>query len=314
MLLVAVVGFASADSPCSLPDGVRIVTAQPNAPEDLLPLNHMVERSAVLMGTTWTLRIQSAESEKALEAADKAIQEAKRLELILSARDAQSELYAINHSPADQWICISPELESALRKALDCSTTTQGAFDPTAGTIFRLWSRSRRSGILPMADALSEALTHGGVDKIVVENGSLLKRDAHLLIDLGGIGKGIALDAMGAILRREGFTRFCLSSTSDVLAGDPPEGRAAWVVAIAPTPHHPTGSIPLVNQAVSTSGPTNQHLQQGDKVYSHVIDPRSGQALINSHPITVQAPTAALADAYATALGVSTASSSSSGE
>ncbi len=87
-------------------------------------------------------------------------------------------------------------------------------------------------------------------------------------IDLGGIGKGLALRWAGNELVRSGVHRFLLEAGGDILAGAPPDGMCGWRIAIAhPSRTDPAAVIEAANCAVATSS-CAVHA-------THLIDPRT---------------------------------------
>lgn len=259
-----------------------------------------------MAGTAFTAHLYtdmpSVEVEQALS---RAFDAAATWEKILSCRNAESELNRLNNAPPGIPFPISRPLAHSLQLACRLAEETDGAYDPTLGPCIRLWHRARSRGELPSEAELRKTLAACGHEKLKIETTSATKLLPGMRIDLGGIGKGIMLDAMAAELRRSGITRYLLTDTSDLLAGEPPPGKTAWEY---------TGSdgrrTPLLNEAASTSGGGSQNIAIGGRSYAHVIDSRTGLGIrANLPPVTVHAPTAAEADARATAAAVRAARS-----
>jgi thiamine biosynthesis lipoprotein len=118
----------------------------------------------------------------------------------------------------------------------------------------------------------------------------------NMQLDLGGIAKGYAASAMLAALRRQGLHRALVAVSGDLAIGDPPPGAEGWSVATS------GGTLMLARCAISSSGAESQYLEWNGKQLSHIIDPRSGNAVPARPPVTVIAKDAAEADALATAL------------
>jgi thiamine biosynthesis lipoprotein len=122
-------------------------------------------------------------------------------------------------------------------------------------------------------------------------------------LDLGGIAKGYAADQALAALRRRGLPVALVTLGGEVVAGAPPPGREGWTVAVQ-TPGPQPAPIVIHDAAVSTSGDAEQWLELGGVRYSHVLDPRTGEALVGRRSVTVVARRGIEADALATALSV----------
>ena len=254
-----------------------------------------------MMGTVVTIKVYAKSREQAESACRKAITEGKKLEHILSPRDACSELVQLNCVPHGTFSAVSPELAKALKVALDYARLTDGYFDPTIGPYVRLWRHAKRTHQFPTAGMLLRAREAVGYSKISLCGDGVLKSVPNMRIDLGGIGKGMVIDAMGEVLRREGLRQFCLSSTSDVLAGDAPPHASGWKVAIDSGKGQISAYVMLKNEAVSTSGNKYQYVEIEGKSYSHIIDPTTGIGTTSHQYITIRSTSATEADALATA-------------
>jgi thiamine biosynthesis lipoprotein len=125
-------------------------------------------------------------------------------------------------------------------------------------------------------------------------------------LDLGGIAKGYAADEALAVLVRRGFPHALVAASGDVVAGEAPPGESGWTVRAASLSAPETGDavVHLRNQALSTSGDTQQSAEIDGKIYSHILDLKTGLGLTQRRMVNVVAPTSALADGWATALSV----------
>ena len=255
------------------------------------------------MGTVFTVRaypghgMDAAQTEKACM---ESLACAVRWEKVMSAMDAGSGLARLNAAENGVSVPVSPELEKALLLALDYARLTKGAFDPTLGPCIRLWKKSRRHGVLPSGGELERALRASGWEKLSVGKGAAVKTVPGMRVDLGGMGKGFAVDRMAEILRKRGIRSFFIDSTSDVMAGAPPPGERGWRLLVDEGNGKNTVLL-LSHAAVSTSGSARQMAKIGGAEYSHVLDPRTGLGMTEGRQVSVQAPSAALADALATA-------------
>ena len=97
-------------------------------------------------------------------------------------------------------------------------------------------------------------------------------------LDLGGIAKGYAADEALKLLREKfGITPALVAAVGDIACGDPPPGKDAWAVDIAPiAKSQKPRTLRLANAAVSTSGDLEQFVEIGGVRYSHVLDPKTG--------------------------------------
>lgn len=230
------------------------------------------------MGTVFTVRAYPGSGMDAGDAeriCGEALACAAHWEKVMSAMDAESGLARLNAAEYGISVPVSPELERVLLLALDYARLTNGAFDPTLGPCIRLWKKSRRLGILPSGEERECALRACGWEKLSVRKGMAVKAVSGMRLDLGGMGKGFALDRMAEMLKTRGVCSFFMDSTSDVLAGAPPPGEPGWRLRVD-TGNGQGEVLLLSHAAVSTSGSAHQMVKIGGKSYSHVLDPRSG--------------------------------------
>ncbi|MEG1507220.1 MAG: FAD:protein FMN transferase [Akkermansia sp.] len=259
-----------------------------------------------LMGTLFTIKVYTDSHQRAQRACEQAFAIAQELQDTLSAKDACSELTKLNAASSLAPYSISETMAHALSIALFYAKASHGAFDPTLGTCLRLWHQSHTRHTLPSAQDLARARASSGWQHLSISGSgsgshkTATKAIEGLRIDLGGIGKGIAVDAMAHCLQEAGLTRFCISSTSDVLVGDPPPNKTAWEVALGSS-SSPAITFHLVNEAISTSGDQHQFIIINGTRYSHIIDPKTGMGLTSQRQVTVRAKTATEADALSTA-------------
>ena len=125
-------------------------------------------------------------------------------------------------------------------------------------------------------------------------------------LDVGAIGKGFAADEALAVLTRSGISHALIDAGGDIVASHPPPGTPGWRVEIPKVDDGTVGSetVWLSNGAVATSGDTYRYVEVDGVRYSHIIDPATGLGLTERRIATVFAPTAARADALASAIGV----------
>lgn len=227
------------------------------------------------MATTFKIAIASTDARYARQAAQATFEELDHIEGRLSRYVESSDISRINHLHAGQLSVVHPDTFDCLRIALKVYRATDGAFDVAYGS--RGPSNGRPRLRLDADKHSVEVLTNG------------------ILLDLGGIGKGFALDRMAELLKDWELESVLLAaSTSTLLAGEPPPGAAGWSVTIGP--QHDMRRLRLSNRAVSGSGSTARG--------HHIIDPRTAQPADGRFRAWATAPTAAMADALSTAFMV----------
>lgn len=231
------------------------------------------QRARYLMGTVCEVAVGGAEAERSIEAA---FAEAERVEAMLSTWRPASELSRVNRGEASP----SPELAALLARASEWTHRTGGAFDPRVGELVALW-RIREEGALPTAEAIGKALPANARSPRVEE---------------GAFGKGYALDRMLAAIGRPAVIDF----------GGQVAVRGSVVVSIADPSDRarPVATFTLRDGSVSTSSGSEKTFLAGGRRFSHILDPRDGQALPPRGSVSVIADEALTADILSTALYV----------
>jgi thiamine biosynthesis lipoprotein len=117
-------------------------------------------------------------------------------------------------------------------------------------------------------------------------------------LDVGGIGKGYALDEAMKVLKTNGISRALVSGGGDMAVSEPPPGKDGWKVELSEVETNAAKEFVLIkNCGLATSGDTFQRLEIDGKRYSHIVDPRTGIGLTDHSLVTVIASNAMTADA-----------------
>ncbi|MFN0174060.1 MAG: FAD:protein FMN transferase [Saprospiraceae bacterium] len=210
-------------------------------------------------------------------------------------------------------VLVSEDLWQILKLSKKFYHRSNGSFDVTVGPLTRLWRRARNLKELPDSTKVEEARQLLGFQNIVFKKGKKIElKEAGMRLDLGGIAQGYAADRCLKILRRNGIRRALADAGGDIALGDAPPGEAGWAIevlskSIGVNSNHPgtmKQTLRLSNCGITTSGATFRYLEANSKRYSHIVDPRTGWALTHRVLVTVQAPDATTADAWATAISV----------
>ena len=244
-----------------------------------MPAAHSFSHEA--MHTTFTLRICEKDESIARGMARECFEQLDFLETRLSRFIDGSDVSRINHMQAGETLYISLPCHECLLIALDAYAQTGGLFDITLGR--RIEHRKSGSGE-PLPPLAGKLTIHPDVPAVTCENPG---RE----IDLGGIGKGFALDHLQQILIDWGAEGALLTAGASSLLAFGPE---PWPVDLSGDGD--SSRIFLKNEALSASGTGIQG--------NHIIHPAGDQAMPEapcSH-VWITSPTAAIAEIWSTAL------------
>ena len=272
------------------------------------PSLHRYEFEQPHMGTLFRVVLYAADVSLAQSASRGAFERIAELDGRLSDYRSDSELSRVVREAGEAPVAISEDLFEVLSISQAFAIRTRGAFDVTSGAVTRLWRRARRLNELPEDRQLSAATAASGYRFLRLDPAARTVRleRSGMQLDLGGIGKGYAADRALERLRQAGISRALVAAGGDVVAGDPPPDADAWDVVLAGWNGGALGerALRLSRAAVSTSGDLEQWLEVDGVRYSHIVDPRTGQALTRRRLVSALAPDATTSDMLATAASV----------
>lgn len=240
---------------------------------------HQFDHTA--MKTTFVLRIVSDDTTQAHNAAHAAITRIDEIENTLSRYIEGSDVFRINHMHAGQTLFISETCYDCLRLATDAHAQTGGRFDITLGALIE-HQKNARNGSAP---SITGALR-------IDPDRPMITCDAPgREIDLGGIGKGYALDQLKDLLKEWDIESALVSTGASTQLAF---GSKTWPIELSGDAYRLT--IELNNQALSASGIGIQG--------SHIVSPSecNEPATYPYKRAWILQPNATLADAWSTAL------------
>ena len=246
------------------------------------------------MATEFQIFIAGTSETKAHLCAAEALRDLENLEAELSRFRNGSDISRLNHLTPGEITPIGEAAFDCLTLAKETHYATDGAFDITIGPLLAVWTNPDHSPRQPNKSELARARAAVGIDKVLLypECREATVTCEDIWLDLGGLGKGYALDQMAAILKKSGIENALLDAGGSTLLafGEGPSGNG-WPVGTG-EPDIP--GINLENRSLSGSAFT----ERGE----HIIDPRNGcRVSADKQNAWALAPFAALADALSTA-------------
>lgn len=259
-----------------------------------------VDRTAAIMGTRIYVEVWADDAAQGNAAIDAVMAEMRRIDALMSHYKPDSELSQINLRAAAEPVKVDPELFDLIRLSTHFSEITAGAFDITYASVGYLYNYPLHEH--PSEEQIKAALPAVNWRNLVLDAEHHTVRFAHagMRIDLGGIGKGYAVDRGVALLKARGITNAIVTAGGDSrLIGDH-RGRQ-WLVSIAhpDEPHNPdkvVTRIPLSDAAISTSGDYERYFDEDGVRYHHIIDPHTGRSASKVRSATIIGPTATETD------------------
>ena len=279
-------------------------TGSPYAASEGLWLH--VSRSAMACRFEVTLPLSER---RGVSAAQRALEHVDRIEEQLSIFRETSEVTRLNRTASTRPVRVSRSLFTLLKRSRELFDATSGAFDITSGPLSNVWGFLRRQGRIPAEHEIDDARAVVGCEKVNLDESryEVSFKCAGVLLNFGSIGKGYALDRVAASIRSNVTTALVSAGSSSMRAiGTGAQAQSGWMVGI----RHPRdvtrrlAILHLRNTSLSTSGHEEQFFEFEGHRYGHIIDPRSGRPSEGISGVTVIHPSAAAADALATAFYV----------
>lgn len=264
-----------------------------------------LEKSTDAMGATFSVILYGSDPLSMNQAADAALDEAHRLDALLSNYRPASEWSRINRDAAEAPVAVSPELFHLLSDCIAYSRASEGTFDLTVSPLMRAWGFFGGERHVPSSDQIREALEFVGYQHVQLNAATQTVRFDRpgVEIDPGGVGKGYAIDRMVEILRARGIRNALVAASGSSIfgLGNPPDDPRGWPISIAdPWDHRKNAAqVFLKDQSLSTSGSYEKSFRVGGHRYSHIMDPRRGVPAEDAVQVTVIAQRAIDSEVWA---------------
>ncbi|MBA4104868.1 MAG: FAD:protein FMN transferase ApbE [Pirellula sp.] len=284
---------------------VRVTAAEP-APA-------VASLTGPTMGTTYHIKYWGAGVDsppKVKGAIDRLLAEFDRQ---MSTYRDDSELSLFNKSPAGEWFPVSHDTARVVEESLRYFRDTDGVLDVTVPPLLRLWNfggdaKQSEAPSPPSEEQILKAQALVGSQRLQMrlDPPALKKELDGVEVDLSSIAPGYAVDLIIERLQALGFANAMVEIGGEVRAvGARPDG-GPWRIGVEKvdaTDGTLARVVPLDNLALSTAGDYRNYRTADGQRFTHIIDPRIGQALpYRGASVTVIAATCTEADALDTPL------------
>jgi FAD:protein FMN transferase len=266
-----------------------------------VPAAKVVDGQFTAMGTAITFKVWTDREVAARAAMEDALAEIRRIETMMTTWSETSEVSKINAAAGGAPVTVSPELIDVLDGARAIHDASSGVFDITFYGLKGLWkfdqdatsdipSEAAIKARLPLVDGKQVTIDHAAHTVTLPKKG--------MLINLGGIAKGYAVDKAAAVLAKNGFSDVVVQAGGDLLVKGR-KGEAPWTVGI----RDPRGAVddffalaPITDASFSTAGDYERAFVKDGKRYHHILDPRTGHPATACRSVTILAKDAFTAD------------------
>jgi len=250
-----------------------------------------------IMGTRIVVELWSDDEAKGNQAVQAVLDEMRHVDAAMSTYKPTSELSLVNAQAAKKPVPVSQELFDLLQTSIEYSKLTGGAFDITYASVGFMYDFRQR--VRPDEGQIQGALPGINYRHLILDPKARTVKFARegVRVDLGGIGKGHAVDRGIEVLLRRGVKHALVTAGGDSrIIGD--RFGHPWVIGI----RHPDrkdevlSRIPLEDAALSTSGDYERYFDENGVRYHHIIDPKTGHSASKVRSATIIGPTATRTD------------------
>jgi len=263
------------------------------------------------MGTSYSIKVSPAPDPDVRASLQHQVE--GRLEEInrqMSTYLSDSDLSRFNLSQDTDWQILPEPVVELVERARHISQATAGRYDITVGPLVDLWGfgKSGSRETPPTPEQTAELLKRVGYRHLDTRRhpAALRKNVPWLEIDLSSIAKGWAVDQLAELVQAQGISNFLIEIGGELRAQGEKAPGSPWRIAVE-QPSYANRSVQrvltLLDTAMATSGDYRNFFTDGDRLYSHTIDPVTGQPVQHRlASVSVLANDCATADAWATAL------------
>lgn len=249
----------------------------------------------LMMGTYATI-IALGPEEITIKAMNLAFMRMQEIDVKFNPVNPQSPVYAFNRNNKP---ISDPEIISLVKRALEISKESNGAFDITVAPLSELWGFYTQASSVPKDKEIKACLRNIGYRHIFFRDGKLNKDNPKVKIDFGGIAKGYALAEAARVFKNNGVTSVLIDLGGDIYVLGK-YGARPWKVGIRnPRGTDILGYLQVKDQSVSSSGDYERFFVEQGKRYHHIFNPATGYPTQGVAEATVTHSDPVLAQAWA---------------
>ena len=258
-----------------------------------------------MMGTEVRVLLWDDDPAEAERLIEEVFEETARIDELMSTYIENSRISDINRRAADEPVVAGDELFTLIRRSLDISVLTLGAFDITYDSVGQHYDFHKHQRPSDATVAEERQFIDYHLVQLDQAAGTVRFLRKGVRINLGGIAKGYVVERGVDILRAQGVEHAIVTAGGDSrLLGD--RRGQPWLVGIRdPRKEGKVAiSLPLQDEAISTSGDYERFFEENGVRYHHIIQPKTGMPATGVHSATVIGPDAVLTDALSTSVFV----------
>lgn len=252
--------------------------------------NHEEKQTRFVMDTYVSI-IAVGPKKITVPAINAALDRIQEIDVKFNHLNPESPLYAFNQKGAP---LTEPEILTLIKKGLEVSRKTDGAFDMTVTPLLELWGFYTQKYRIPAPQEIKECLRKVGYRHLLLKDKSLTKDTAGVKIDLGGIAKGYAIAEALKVLQAQGITSAIIDAGGDIYALGRKSKNHLWRIGIR-NPRGEEGSssediigyLEAENLSVMGSGDYERFFIKDGVRYCHIFNSKTGYPVQGMAGVTI---------------------------
>ncbi|MBI4682086.1 MAG: FAD:protein FMN transferase [Nitrospirae bacterium] len=269
---------------------------------------HKIRRIRFLMGTFFEIEIIDTDEDKSRRVIELAFSEIKRTENLLSKYLEKSEISCLNRGAANYPVEVIPEVFNLVELSVRLSNLTQGSFEISIGPLIELWQKGEQNDNVPSDEEIKNILQFVGSKNIVLnpDKKTIFFKKKGVKIDLGGIGKGYAINRVVYILKENEIAQAMINAGGQYyVLGNYFEQEFSPIGIQNPSnPEEIISVVKIKDQSIATSANYERFFTISGKIYGHILNPLTGYPSTELCSVSVISSDPILADVWSTALFV----------
>ncbi|MDR2343246.1 MAG: FAD:protein FMN transferase [Spirochaetaceae bacterium] len=241
-------------------------------------------RVEFIFGTVCSVRIQQRGKDEVYR---KVFDRLHQLDSIFNVNKQESLINEINRQAGKRPVSVPEELIKVVGRALFFAELSDGAFDPTAGPLVKLWGIGSDRARVPGPDEIERALSLVNWRDVVLDgkNSTIFLKKEGMMLDAGGIAKGYAADEALKIIKAAGVEGVLIDFGGNIVVyGEKAPGGATWRIGIQ-HPHRERGEfigvIEVEAATLVTSGNYERFFEYDGRRYHHILSTKTGYPVEN---------------------------------
>lgn len=260
------------------------------------------------MGSRFDITIVAKDSLTAEENIDASIAEITRIENLISDWKSDSQVSEVSQNSGIRPVKVDREVFELTQRAIRLSEITNGGFDISFAAMDRIWKFDGSMTEMPTEENIKKSVEKVGYKNIILDsvNSTIFLKLKGMKLGFGALGEGYAADKCRDMMLAKGIKAGIINGSGDMSTwGSQPNGTP-WKIGIT-NPFNPEkllATVPLEQEAVTTSGSYEKFVVFDGKRYSHIINPTTGYPAIGLCSVTIFGPNAEMANGLSTSIMV----------